>query len=75
MKITIGLKRCALILVFTCGFLKAGDCESLRARYSNFEDNDERAFRFVDAYIRQAKNKKAYNELAQAYRDAASFSV
>lgn len=75
MKITIGLKRCALILVFTCGFLKAVDYESLRARYSNFEDNDERAFRFVDAYIRQAKNMKAYNELAQAYRDAASFSV
>ena len=43
-------------------------------RYDNFEENDERALEFVNAYIKEAKTFKNYKELTQAYRDAVSFS-
>jgi AraC-like DNA-binding protein/tetratricopeptide (TPR) repeat protein len=46
-----------------------------RIRYDNFEENDERALEFVNAYIKEAKAFKNYKELTQAYRDAASFSI
>ncbi|PTT43089.1 hypothetical protein DBR28_01160 [Chryseobacterium sp. HMWF028] len=45
-----------------------------RVRYDNFEENDERALEFVNAYIKEAKAFKNYKELTQAYRDAVSFS-
>ncbi|AZA66418.1 hypothetical protein EG345_18250 [Chryseobacterium carnipullorum] len=43
-------------------------------RYDNFEENDIRAFNFLNPYIQKAKQEKNYRELAQAYKDAISFS-
>lgn len=54
--------------------LNGQDFSDYRTRYDNFEENDVRAFRFLKPYIKKAKKEKNFPELAQAYKDATSFS-
>lgn len=60
--------------VFFCFLVNGQRYSDYRVRYDNFEENDERALEFVNAYIKEAKAFKNYKELTQAYRDAVSFS-
>ncbi|WP_123947417.1 helix-turn-helix domain-containing protein [Chryseobacterium pennae] len=60
--------------VFFCFLVNGQKYSDYRVRYDNFEENDERALEFVNAYIKEAKTFKNYKELTQAYRDAVSFS-
>ncbi|THV57548.1 helix-turn-helix domain-containing protein [Chryseobacterium candidae] len=60
--------------VFFCFLVNGQKYSDYRVRYDNFEENDERALEFVNAYIKEAKAFKNYKELTQAYRDAVSFS-
>jgi len=60
--------------VFFCILINGQKYSDYRVRYDNFEENDERALEFVNAYIKEAKTFKNYKELTQAYRDAVSFS-
>lgn len=59
---------------FFCFLVNGQEYSDYRVRYDNFEENDERALEFVNAYIKEAKAFKNYKELTQAYRDAVSFS-
>ncbi|STD07671.1 hypothetical protein [Chryseobacterium carnipullorum] len=63
-----------LVLVFYCIRLNSQEFSDYRMRYDNFEENDIRAFNFLNPYIQKAKQEKNYRELAQAYKDAISFS-
>lgn len=65
-----------LLFIFTfCSLLCNGQGFSdYRLQYDNFEENDERAFKFLNLYIAKAKKENNYRELTQAYRDAVSFS-
>ena len=60
--------------VLFCFLVNGQKYSDYRVRYDNFEENDERALEFVNAYIKEAKAFKNYKELTQAYRDAVSFS-
>ena len=60
--------------MFFCFLANSQKYSDYRVRYDNFEENDERALEFVNAYIKEAKAYKNYKELTQAYRDAVSFS-
>lgn len=60
--------------MFFCILINSQKYPDYRIRYDNFEENDERALEFVNAYIKEAKTFKNYKELTQAYRDAISFS-
>ncbi|MEN5308916.1 helix-turn-helix domain-containing protein [Chryseobacterium cucumeris] len=60
--------------VFFSFLVNGQEYSDYRVRYDNFEENDERALEFVNAYIKEAKVFKNYKELTQAYRDAVSFS-
>lgn len=60
--------------MFFCILINSQKYSDYRVRYDNFEENDERALEFVNAYIKEAKTFKNYKELTQAYRDAVSFS-
>ncbi|CAD7799689.1 hypothetical protein CHRY9390_00522 [Chryseobacterium aquaeductus] len=64
-----------LCLCFFTSFLFAQDIYSgLRNKYWGFEENDERAFVYINQYINKAKSEKNYSELFQAYKDAILFS-
>lgn len=68
------LKKAIFIFVFI-GILMNGQVFSdYRARYDNFDENDDEALEFVFSYIKEAKGVKNYRELSQAYRDAVYFS-
>ena len=68
------LKILFFIFAF-CSLLYNGqNFRDYRLQYDNYEENDERAFKFLNLYISQAKKEKNYRELTQAYRDAVSFS-
>ncbi|SFT69378.1 AraC-type DNA-binding protein [Chryseobacterium formosense] len=46
----------------------------LRKKYWEFEENDDKAFNYINLYIVTAKKQKNYSELFQAYDDAIKFS-
>ncbi|WP_434978153.1 hypothetical protein [Daejeonia sp. YH14] len=46
----------------------------LREKYWQYEENDERAFVYLNLYISTAKKEKNYAELFQAYDDAVRYS-
>ncbi|WP_157844522.1 helix-turn-helix domain-containing protein [Chryseobacterium sp. Leaf394] len=48
--------------------------DELRNKYWEFEENDQRAFTYVNLYIKSAKKDKNYSELFQAYNDAIRYS-
>lgn len=51
------------------------DYYKLRAKYENFEENDAKAFPFIQAYINKAKKEKHYEKLVQGYKDAVFYAV
>lgn len=68
------MRKILLLLFFYCIRLNSQEFSDYRMRYDNFEENDIRAFKFLNPYIQKAKQEKNYRELAQAYKDAVSFS-
>lgn len=68
------MRKILLLLFFYCIRLNGQEFSDYRMRYDNFEENDIRAFKFLNPYIQKAKQEKNYRELAQAYKDAVSFS-
>ncbi|MPS74437.1 MAG: AraC family transcriptional regulator [Chryseobacterium sp.] len=48
--------------------------EILRKKYSNFPEDDGRAFPYLNSYIKKAKAEKRDLELFQGYRDAVYYS-
>lgn len=47
----------------------------LRKKYWEYEENDARAFTYLNLYISSAKKEKNYAELFQAYDDAKRYSI
>ena len=68
------MKKILLFLAFFYILLNGQEFTDYRERYDNFEENDIRAFKFLNPYIGKAKEQKNYAELTQAYKDATSFS-
>jgi len=66
------------ISLFCCFFLSylysQNPYSELREKYWNYEENDTRAFVYLNQNIRRAKLEKNYTELFQAYKDAILFS-
>lgn len=48
--------------------------DKVRERYMEFEENDENAFKYVNTFIKKAKQERNYHQLARAYIDAIYFS-
>ena len=48
--------------------------EDIRKSYSNYGEDDARAFPNLNLYIKKAKKEKNFTELFQAYRDAVTYS-
>lgn len=46
----------------------------LREKYYGFEENDSKAFVFINQYIKKAKSENNHKELFQAYKDAILYS-
>lgn len=64
-----------LCFCFFASFLFSQDIYSeLRKKYWGYEENDGRAFVYLNQYIKQAKSEKNYPELFQGYKDAILFS-
>ncbi|WP_234109322.1 helix-turn-helix domain-containing protein [Chryseobacterium sp. R2A-55] len=63
-----------LIAFLVFGYVQGQSFEDLRTRYGHFEENDERAFVYVNVSIQKAKAERNFIELTQAYKDAVSFS-
>jgi AraC-like DNA-binding protein len=68
------LRKILVLFFLYCIRLNSQEFSDYRMRYDNFEENDIRAFKFLNPYIQKAKQEKNYRELAQAYKDAVSFS-
>lgn len=68
------MKIILFFFAFSHILLNGQNFTDYRERYDNFEENDLRAFRFLNPYIEKAKEKRNYVELTQAYKDATSFS-
>lgn len=43
-------------------------------KYENLEENDSRAFPFIQSYINKAKKEKNYDKLVQGYKDGVFYS-
>lgn len=50
------------------------DYQKLRQKFENIEENDARAFPFLQPYISKAKKEKNYEELVQGYKDGVFYS-
>lgn len=68
------MRRFLSITVFLSVFVNAQRFSDYRARYDHFEENDDRAFLYLNPLIEKAKRERNYRELFQAYKDAVSFS-
>ena len=62
-------------ILFSQSVSKDPTNEEFRKKYWEYEENDIRAFVYLDQYIDYAKSKKNYSELFQAYKDAILFSA
>ncbi|WP_165589294.1 helix-turn-helix domain-containing protein [Chryseobacterium aquaticum] len=62
-------------ILFSQSVSKDPTYEEFRKKYWEYEENDIRAFVYLDQYIDYAKSKKNYSELFQAYKDAILFSA
>ncbi|SHK90514.1 helix-turn-helix domain-containing protein [Chryseobacterium polytrichastri] len=51
------------------------DYYKLREKYENFEENNEKAFSFIQPYINKAKKEKNYEKLVQGYKDAVFYTT
>jgi len=50
------------------------DYETLRDKYEDLQENDPKAFQFLQIYISKAKKEKNYEKLVQGYKDGVFFS-
>lgn len=69
--------RSAVVLVFMfcmSSFYGQDFYSELRKKYWEYEENDDKAFNYINLYITTAKKQKNYSELFQAYDDAIRFS-
>lgn len=65
----------SFFVLFIISHLSAQDYYSaLRKKYWMYEENDERAFHYLNMYISRAREEKNYAELFQAYDDAIRYS-
>ncbi|MCY1663164.1 helix-turn-helix domain-containing protein [Chryseobacterium sp. SL1] len=65
----------SFFVFFTICQLSAQDYYSaLRNKYWIYEENDQKAFHYLNIYISKAKKEKNYAELFQAYDDAIRYS-
>lgn len=57
-------------------FAQQSDIEfdRLRSKYENIEENDVRAFPFIQPYINKGKKEKNYERLVQGYKDGIFYS-
>lgn len=70
------LMYCCLFasILFSQSISKDPTYENFRKKYWEYEENDIRAFVYLNQYIDYAKSKNSYSELFQAYKDAILFS-
>lgn len=68
------MKKLAFFLILAAAHLPGQGFADYRMRYDHYAEDDSTAFRHVRPYIAEAKRKKDYRELTQAYKDAISFS-
>lgn len=70
------IRRLLMIIfcIFSSFILSQETYSDLRDKYWVFEENDGRAFVYLNQYIKQAKSEKNYSELFQGYKDAILFS-
>lgn len=50
------------------------DYYELRLKYENFEENNSKAFPFIQIYINKAKKERNYEKLVQGYKDGVFYS-
>jgi len=50
------------------------ELDQLRTKYEDFEENDVRAFPFIQPYINKAKKEKNYVKLVQGYKDGVFYT-
>lgn len=48
--------------------------DRLRSKFENFEENDAKAFPFIQPYIDKAKKERNYEKLVQGYKDGVFYS-
>lgn len=68
------MKGSIFFLIFCIVFFQGQDYDDYRMRYDHYAENDRNAFKHIRPYIAKAKRDQNYGELAQAYKDAISFS-
>lgn len=68
------MKGIIFFLFLFAASLNAQDYGDYRLRYDHYAEGDSTAFRHLRPYIAKAKRESNYTELAQAYKDAVSFS-
>lgn len=73
--IMICMKGVIFFLMFSVVLFQAQDYSDYRIRYDHYSENDDNAFKHIRPYIAKAKRYRNYGELAQAYKDAVSFSL
>lgn len=61
-------------ILFSQNNAKDPTFENFRKKYWEYEENDQRAFVYLNQYIKYSKSQKDYSELFQAYKDAILFS-
>ena len=69
-------KKIILLFILFLGLLFPAQeyYSTLRKKYWEYEENDARAFKYLDISISSAKKEKNYAELFQAYADAIRYS-
>ncbi|KQT20544.1 hypothetical protein ASG31_17405 [Chryseobacterium sp. Leaf404] len=68
-------KASALFIFFCFTFFQSQAYYSeLRDKYWEFDENDTKAFPYVNIYIKSAKKDRNYKELFQAYHDAIRYT-
>ncbi len=64
-----------ILCLFSISIFQAQEYYSeLRKKYWEYEENDKRAFMYLNIYIATAKKEKNYAELFQGYEDAIRYS-
>ncbi|RKS96872.1 helix-turn-helix domain-containing protein [Chryseobacterium defluvii] len=48
--------------------------ENIRKEYEHYEENDDKAFQYINQYIDKAKTEKNYSKLVQGYKDGVFYS-
>lgn len=61
-------------VILTLGVYSQDFYSNIREKYWVYEENDPRAFVYINQYIKKAKAEKNYSELFQAYKDAILYS-